>query len=315
MQMQSRILRRVPAIAAGLLALAAAGRVGPVRGGVRARHRRDASRSGARGLADLAPHPRRVGLQPPRPDRPRQRGPAPHGLVARARGGAAGGHAARVPRRAVHAAVERRHRGHRRGDRRPDLAAPPQPARRRLRLRRRQRAQQPEHRHLRPVHRQHQRRRLLLRARRRDRRDRLGDADLRLQGDTRGAQLGPHHRRRPGHLRPELPAPGRARVVRRRGATTRGTGEELWRRRTVPAPGEPGDETWGDVPYEERVHVGTWMPASYDPELRLIYQGHVGHLAGPEVHARRGRPDAPPTTTRRWPSTSRPARSAGTTST
>ena len=51
------------------------------------------------------------------------------------------------------------------------------------------------------------------------------------------------------------------------------TGEELWRRRTVPAPGEPGDETWGGVPYERRVHVGTWMPASYDPELRLIYQG------------------------------------------
>ena len=51
------------------------------------------------------------------------------------------------------------------------------------------------------------------------------------------------------------------------------TGEELWRRRTVPAPGEPGDETWGGVPYGERVHVGSWMPASYDPELRLIYQG------------------------------------------
>ena len=51
------------------------------------------------------------------------------------------------------------------------------------------------------------------------------------------------------------------------------TGEELWRRRTVPAPGEPGDETWGGVPYEERVHVGSWMPASYDPELGLIYQG------------------------------------------
>ncbi len=51
------------------------------------------------------------------------------------------------------------------------------------------------------------------------------------------------------------------------------TGAELWRRRTVPAPGEPGDETWGGVPYEQRVHVGSWMPASYDPELRLIYQG------------------------------------------
>ena len=51
------------------------------------------------------------------------------------------------------------------------------------------------------------------------------------------------------------------------------SGEELWRRRTVPAPGEPGDETWSGVPYERRVHVGSWIPASYDPELRLIYQG------------------------------------------
>jgi PQQ-dependent dehydrogenase (methanol/ethanol family) len=51
------------------------------------------------------------------------------------------------------------------------------------------------------------------------------------------------------------------------------TGEELWRRRTIPAPGEPGDETWGGVPYEQRVHVGAWMPPSYDPELRLIYVG------------------------------------------
>ena len=51
------------------------------------------------------------------------------------------------------------------------------------------------------------------------------------------------------------------------------TGEELWRRRTVPAPGEPGDETWGGVPYERRVHVGTWMPPSYDAELGLIYFG------------------------------------------
>ena len=51
------------------------------------------------------------------------------------------------------------------------------------------------------------------------------------------------------------------------------TGAELWRRRTIPAPGEPGDETWGDVPYEDRKHVGTWMPPSYDPELNLIYIG------------------------------------------
>ncbi len=51
------------------------------------------------------------------------------------------------------------------------------------------------------------------------------------------------------------------------------TGEELWRRRTIPAPGEPGDETWGDVPFEERKHVGTWMVPSFDPELNLIFIG------------------------------------------
>ena len=51
------------------------------------------------------------------------------------------------------------------------------------------------------------------------------------------------------------------------------TGEEIWRRRLVPAPGEPGDETWGGVPYEERVHVGSWMAPSYDPELNLVYVG------------------------------------------
>ena len=51
------------------------------------------------------------------------------------------------------------------------------------------------------------------------------------------------------------------------------TGDELWRRRTIPAPGEPGDETWGGVPFEERRHVGTWMVPSYDPDLDLVYIG------------------------------------------
>ena len=51
------------------------------------------------------------------------------------------------------------------------------------------------------------------------------------------------------------------------------TGEELWRTRTIPAPGEPGDETWGDVPFEERKHVGAWMVPSYDPALNLVYIG------------------------------------------
>jgi len=51
------------------------------------------------------------------------------------------------------------------------------------------------------------------------------------------------------------------------------TGKELWRRYTIPRPGEPGNETWGDIPYESRWHVGAWMVPSYDPELNLLYVG------------------------------------------
>ena len=51
------------------------------------------------------------------------------------------------------------------------------------------------------------------------------------------------------------------------------TGTELWRRRLIPGPGEPGNETWGDVPFEERGHVGAWMVPSFDPQLNLVYIG------------------------------------------
>jgi PQQ-dependent dehydrogenase (methanol/ethanol family) len=51
------------------------------------------------------------------------------------------------------------------------------------------------------------------------------------------------------------------------------TGRELWRKRTIPRPGEPGSESWGDVPDERRWHVGAWMIPSYDPALDLVYVG------------------------------------------
>src|SRR5438034_7030991 len=51
------------------------------------------------------------------------------------------------------------------------------------------------------------------------------------------------------------------------------TGKELWRTRTIPMRGEPGDESWGGLPYEKRSHVGTWMVPSYDPELNMLYVG------------------------------------------
>ena len=51
------------------------------------------------------------------------------------------------------------------------------------------------------------------------------------------------------------------------------TGRELWRTHLIPRPGEPGYDTWGDVPYEDRRHVGAWMVPSFDPELNLVYVG------------------------------------------
>ncbi|HTI67300.1 MAG TPA: PQQ-binding-like beta-propeller repeat protein [Caulobacteraceae bacterium] len=51
------------------------------------------------------------------------------------------------------------------------------------------------------------------------------------------------------------------------------TGKELWRFHTVPQPGEPGYDSWGKVPYEQRWHVGAWMTPSFDPDTNLVYVG------------------------------------------
>jgi alcohol dehydrogenase (cytochrome c) len=51
------------------------------------------------------------------------------------------------------------------------------------------------------------------------------------------------------------------------------TGKELWRKRTIPKPGEPGGDSWGDVADDKRWHVGAWMIPSYDPALDLVYVG------------------------------------------
>ena len=71
------------------------------------------------------------------------------------------------------------------------------------------------------------------------------------------------------------------------------TGKELWRFHTIPGPGEPGDDTWGNVPMNERWHVGTWMVPSYDPELNLIYIGTSVTIPGAQVHPGRQRHEAP----------------------
>ena len=61
------------------------------------------------------------------------------------------------------------------------------------------------------------------------------------------------------------------------------TGEELWRNHTVPRPGEPGDETWRGVPYENRWCTGVWGQLAYDPVLDLVHYGSSGNCPGPDV--------------------------------
>ena len=51
------------------------------------------------------------------------------------------------------------------------------------------------------------------------------------------------------------------------------TGRELWRTYTVARPGEPGGDTWGDLPFELRGGADVWIPGSWDPELGLVYFG------------------------------------------
>jgi alcohol dehydrogenase (cytochrome c) len=50
------------------------------------------------------------------------------------------------------------------------------------------------------------------------------------------------------------------------------TGKEVWRFYTVPAPGEPGSETWSGESWRTG-GAGVWNSGSYDPELNLTYWG------------------------------------------
>ena len=49
------------------------------------------------------------------------------------------------------------------------------------------------------------------------------------------------------------------------------TGERAWRFWTIPAPGEPGSETWGDPDVLRRGCGATWLTGSYDADLDLLY--------------------------------------------
>jgi alcohol dehydrogenase (cytochrome c) len=51
------------------------------------------------------------------------------------------------------------------------------------------------------------------------------------------------------------------------------TGKELWRFSTIAMPGEPGGDTWNNVPADRRWGASIWNPPSYDAELNLVIVG------------------------------------------
>jgi alcohol dehydrogenase (cytochrome c) len=66
------------------------------------------------------------------------------------------------------------------------------------------------------------------------------------------------------------------------------TGKHLWRHYNIPAPGEPGSETW---PKDDAWKYGggaTWQNGSYDPELDLVYWG-VGNAEPYNPEYRQGK--------------------------
>lgn len=74
------------------------------------------------------------------------------------------------------------------------------------------------------------------------------------------------------------------------------TGKEVWRFYTTPAPGEPGDETWGGAALNNR-QASTWgLPGSYDPERRLVYWGIANPMPDHRSARHGGNIDAVPRT-------------------
>ncbi len=51
------------------------------------------------------------------------------------------------------------------------------------------------------------------------------------------------------------------------------TGQRAWRFYTIPREGQPGSDTWGNLPMNNRAGAETWLAGSYDPDLNLTYWG------------------------------------------
>ncbi len=63
------------------------------------------------------------------------------------------------------------------------------------------------------------------------------------------------------------------------------TGKEAWRFNTIPAPGEPGSDTWSGDAWKNG-GGSLWVTGTYDPSLNLTYWG-IGN-PGPDFNPRSG---------------------------
>jgi alcohol dehydrogenase (cytochrome c) len=60
------------------------------------------------------------------------------------------------------------------------------------------------------------------------------------------------------------------------------TGKEVWRFYVTAASGQPGGDTWGEIPDDQRA-AGPWgLPGSYDPARKIVYWG----VANPNPYTR-----------------------------
>ena len=73
-------------------------------------------------------------------------------------------------------------------------------------------------------------------------------------------------------------------------------GQELWRTYSVPAPGEPGSETWpAEGDHYKRGGGTMWVTGNYDPETNLTFWG-TGNAApwfGDQATISTRRPSSP----------------------
>ena len=63
------------------------------------------------------------------------------------------------------------------------------------------------------------------------------------------------------------------------------TGKEVWKFYTTAAAGEPGGDSWANMPTEQRAASPWGLPGSYDPKRRITYWG----IANPDPYTRLSR--------------------------